>query len=44
MRRARRPEGALACVPEILPIRDEDEDAGVNLSRVLDVDLGNLSM
>ena len=33
MGRARRPEGALACIPEILEFRDEAEEAGVRLSR-----------
>lgn len=38
--RARRPEGALACAPEIPQIRDEAEEAGVRLSRAQEMDLG----
>lgn len=39
-----RTEGALACVPDILPIRDEAEEAEVRLFRALDTDLGDLAV
>lgn len=40
MGRARRPEGALECVPEISQTRDEVEEAGVRPCRAWDLDLG----
>ena len=42
--KTRRTEGALACVPNILQMRDGAEDAEVRLFRALDTDLGDLAV